>query len=101
MTAPRPDVAAADDLATTGLELQKQPVPRKRVIAWAFWDWAAQPYNTVILSFVFAPLYLQDAELFGAPGQTDDDLSGQMGLIIGLGAVVIALLAPVLGQRND
>lgn len=101
MTDLRPDMATADDLATTGLELQKEPVPRKRVIAWAFWDWAAQPYNTVILSFVFAPLYLQDAELFGAPGQTDDDLSGQMGLIIGLGGLVIALLAPVLGQRND
>lgn len=98
---PDNDVAGPAEFNTTGLELQQTPVPRKRVIAWAFWDWAAQPYNTVILSFVFAPLYLQDAELFGAPGQTDDDLSGQMGLIIGLGGLVIALLAPVLGQRND
>lgn len=89
------------DLATTGLELQREPVPRRRVVAWAFWDWAAQPYNTVILSFVWAPLYLQDSALFGAPGQTDDDLSGQMGLVIGVGGAIIALLAPVLGQRND
>jgi len=102
MSTPRPEAAPVDvDLTTTGLELQKDPVPRKRVIAWAFWDWAAQPYNTVILSFVFAPLYLQDAELFGTNGQSDDDLSGQMGLVIGLGGLVIALLAPVLGQRND
>lgn len=105
MTDARPDVpaptATTDDLGVSGLELQKEPVPRKRVIAWAFWDWAAQPYNTVILSFVWAPLYLQDADLFGLPGQTDDDLSGQMGLIIGLGALIIALIAPVLGQRND
>jgi UMF1 family MFS transporter len=105
MTDPRPDLphptATAEEIGLTGLELQQKPVPRKRVIAWAFWDWAAQPYNTVILSFVWAPLYLQDAELFGMPGQTDDDLSGQMGLIIGLGGLVIALLAPVLGQRND
>lgn len=89
------------DLATSGLELQTSPVPRKRVIAWAFWDWAAQPYNTVILSFVWAPLYLQDSAIFGSGGQTDDDLSGQMGLIIGVGGAIIALLAPVLGQRND
>jgi UMF1 family MFS transporter len=105
VTDPRPDLSApttrAEEVEVTGLELQRQPVPRKRVLAWALWDWAAQPYNTVILSFVFAPLYLQDSELFGLPGQTDDDLSAQMGLIIGLGGVVIALLAPVLGQRND
>lgn len=103
MTDPRPDLpsptASAAELGVSGL--QSEPVPRRRVIAWAFWDWAAQPYNTVILSFVWAPLYLQDAELFGAPGQTDDDLSAMMGLIIGLGALVIALVAPVLGQRND
>jgi UMF1 family MFS transporter len=85
--------APAAPLATAG-------IPRRRVIAWAFWDWAAQPYNTVILSFVFAPLYLQ-SQLFLAPGQTEDDLSGRMGLGIGLGAFVIAVLAPVLGQRTD
>lgn len=105
MTDPRSDLPApgstVEELGVTGLELQSTPVPRKRVIAWAFWDWAAQPYNTVILSFVWAPLYLQDAELFGMPGQTADDLSGQMGLIIGVGGLIIALLAPVLGQRND
>ncbi|WBU37308.1 MFS transporter [Homoserinibacter sp. YIM 151385] len=75
-------------------------VTRRQVLSWALWDWAAQPYNTVILSFVFAPLYLQ-SELFLAPGQTEDDLSGQMGLIIGIGGFVIAVLAPVLGQRTD
>ncbi len=89
------------DLATSGLELQTSPVPRTRVIAWAFWDWAAQPYNTVILSFVWAPLYLQNVDIFAAPGQTQDDLASQFGLIIGLGAFVIAILAPVLGQRAD
>jgi UMF1 family MFS transporter len=94
MTDPRPDLphptATIEELGVTGLELQKEPIPRKRVIAWAFWDWAAQPYNTVILSFVFAPLYLQNS-----------DLSGQMGLIIAAGGFLIAILAPVLGQRND
>lgn len=105
MTDPRPNIPApastAEELGVTGLELQTSPVPRRRTIAWAFWDWAAQPYNTVILSFVWAPLYLQDSTLFGDGTQTDDDLSGLMGLIIGFGGLVIALLAPVLGQRND
>lgn len=89
-------------IAALGLDLQEgREIPRKQVLSWALWDWAAQPFNTVLLSFVFAPLYLQDSELFGRSGQTDDDLSSQMGLAIGIGGLVIALLAPVLGQRND
>ena len=105
MTDPRPDLphpsSTADELGVSGLELQKEAVPRRRQIAWAFWDWAAQPYNTVLLSFVWAPLYLQDAEIFGRPGQTDDDLSSQMGFIIAIAGLLIGILAPVLGQRTD
>lgn len=89
-----------DGAPTTTAWNADEPVPRTRVLSWALWDWAAQPYNTVILSFVFAPLYLQ-SEVFLAPGQTEDDLSSQMGLIIGVGGLIIAVLAPVLGQRND
>lgn len=93
--------ATAQTEPATALELDATPAPRRRVIAWALWDWAAQPYNTVILSFVWAPLYLQNVDFFGAPGQTEDDLASQFGLVIGLGAFVVALLAPVLGQRAD
>lgn len=105
MTDPRPDLpnpsATSEELGLTSLELQTEPVPRKRVLAWAFWDWASQPYNTVILSFVFAPLYLQEASWFAADGETTGDLAGRMGIIIALGGLVIAIFAPVLGQRND
>lgn len=75
-------------------------IPRRRVLAWALWDWAAQPYNTVLLSFVWAPLYLQ-SEIFLSPGQTVDDLSATFGWAIAAAAIVVGLLAPVLGQRDD
>src|SRR5690606_30443789 len=26
------------------------PATRKQVVSWAFWDWATQPFNTVILT---------------------------------------------------
>lgn len=31
---------------------------RRRVWSWALWDWATQPFNTVVLTFVFTALYL-------------------------------------------
>ncbi|NTV40606.1 MAG: hypothetical protein HGA51_11720, partial [Demequinaceae bacterium] len=35
-----------------------RPIPRKRVVSWALWDWATQPFNSVIITFVFTALYL-------------------------------------------
>jgi UMF1 family MFS transporter len=34
------------------------PATRKQVVSWAMWDWAMQPFNTVILTFVWIALYL-------------------------------------------
>ncbi|HEU4465395.1 MAG TPA: MFS transporter, partial [Agromyces sp.] len=37
----------------TGLELQgERRIPRKQVWSWALWDWATQPFNSVITTFV-------------------------------------------------
>lgn len=96
----------------TGLELQgERRIPRKQVWSWALWDWATQPFNSVITTFVFSvyitsTLFLP-ADLTGLPA--DDpaverglaDLSSWLGLAVGLGGILIALLAPVLGQRAD
>src|SRR3954470_16911122 len=54
-------IPLVNDLAidVTGLELHAGTVvPRKRVFAWAFWDWATQPFNTVLLTFVWVPSFL-------------------------------------------
>ncbi|GAA4727410.1 MFS transporter [Isoptericola chiayiensis] len=85
---------------------------RRRVRSWALWDWATQPYNTVILTFVFTALYLNsDAFLdpaVAALGENDPvreralaDLSSGLGAWITVGGVLVALLAPVLGRRAD
>jgi MFS transporter, UMF1 family len=75
-------------------------VPRRQVLSWALWDWATQPFNTVILTFVFTALYLL-SDSFTAPGTTKDDLSAQLALATGLAGLLVALLAPVLGRRSD
>ena len=62
----------------TDVSTQGQKIPRKQVISWAFWDWATQPFNTVILTFVFASLYL-DAAFSRFDGVKESVLSGQYG----------------------
>ncbi len=35
--------------------------PRKRIWGWYFFDWASQPYNTLLLTFVFGPYFAEIA----------------------------------------
>ena len=87
-------------------------VPRKQVVSWALWDWATQPFNSVILTFVFASLYLVSDSFLptGIAALEDGDpakeqalagLASSYGLVTTLAGVLIFLLAPVLGQRAD
>jgi len=105
---------AANTLAVgaVALDLQKEPVPRKQVVSWAFWDWSNQPYNTVILTFIFTALYLLDDPFLpeNLRNLADEDpakeaglavLSSGLGYAVGAAGLIIALLAPVLGQRSD
>jgi len=87
-------------------------VPRKQVWSWALWDWATQPFNSVILTFVFASLYLVSDNFLPADIAALDaadpikeralaDLSAGYGLATTIAGVLIFALAPVLGQRAD
>ncbi len=79
-----------------GKALKEQIVSsRKRVLTWALWDWGTQPFATVITTFVFAVYITSPA--FGDTNTTSVALSTST-LI---GGVVVALLAPVLGQHAD
>lgn len=104
-----PVTARTGAVSVMGLDLQKDvQVPRKRVFAWAFWDWATQPFNTVLITFVWVPSYLTstffvDPEVIGTPGE--EAALGQLASLLGFGITIagfaILLLAPVLGQRAD
>ena len=100
-------------VAVVGLDLRGEtPAPKKQVYSWALWDWATQPFNTVILTFVFTALYLV-GEGFLPPEVASLDASDPVRLAaeadlasgLGLGSTIAAfgilLLAPVLGQRAD
>jgi UMF1 family MFS transporter len=104
-----PPTATTLAVGVMGLDLQKGiEVPRKRVFAWAFWDWATQPFNTVLLTFVWVPSYLTstffiDPEVVGTAGEEAalGQLASNLGYGITIAGLLIALLAPVMGQRAD
>jgi UMF1 family MFS transporter len=73
-------------------------VRRGPVIAWGLWDWGSSAYNAVILTFVFS-VYLTDSVGKGLPGSID--ASAWLGYALGAAGLVIALAAPVIGQRAD
>lgn len=117
-----PPTADTEAVPAFGLDLQEgKVIPRKRVLAWAFWDWATQPFNTVLLTFVWVPLFLT-SDFFldpaiAAQGEGIDcdsatnaataycgqlgSLASQLGWGITAAGILIALLAPVIGQRAD
>ena len=68
---------------------------RRKVLAWAMWDWGTQPFNTVITTFVFS-VYITSSS-FGATNTTSTALS----ISTALAGIFVALLAPVLGQNSD
>ena len=65
------------------------------MIAWALWDWGSAAFNAVILTFVFT-VYLTDAVA------ADEESGSQaLGIALGVAGLLVALLAPVSGQRSD
>jgi UMF1 family MFS transporter len=67
---------------------------RKRIWGWYFFDWASQPYNTLLLTFIFGP-YINELLADGTAAQT------AWGFGVGAAGLIIALLAPVLGAMAD
>lgn len=110
--APHPTASTAAMRVMTEGEADAPRPPRKQVVSWAFWDWATQPFNSVILTFVFAPLYLVSTHFLptdlaqlpdGSPEKVEAlaRLSSQYGAWTAIAGLLIFALAPVLGVRSD
>ncbi|MEZ5911166.1 MAG: MFS transporter [Paracoccaceae bacterium] len=79
---------------------------RKRIWGWYFFDWASQPYNTLLLTFIFGPYFAKVASAeFMASGLTEEVAEANAQALWGLGltvcGVIIALLSPILGAIAD
>ena len=77
-------------MTSTGASTKK-----RGTFAWALWDWAEQPFPTIMQTFIF-PVYLA-----GAVAAAGTNADAQLGVATGLAGVLLALIAPVLGRRSD
>lgn len=68
---------------------------RRGIVAWLFFDWAAQPWFTLVTTFVFGPWFAAHLAANTVEGQA---LWGYAAAAAGL---VIAILSPVLGAIAD
>ncbi|MGP3533703.1 MFS transporter [Microbacterium sp. RD1] len=76
-----------------------EPAPgstrRGAVFAWGLWDWGSAAFNAVVTTFVFTVYLTSDS--FGPAGEVE----AQLGWALAAAGLLIALLAPVTGQRSD
>ena len=72
-----------------------KPQSKNATWAWMLWDWAEQPFPTIMQTFIF-PVYLASA--VASSSQQADQAVGWATSIAG---IVLALIAPVLGRRSD
>src|SRR5687767_11702036 len=88
---------AKDDEPTYSTRIPREQ--RGTVAAWAMWDWGASAYNTIVVSFVFAP-YLTDV-VAGNPPPGSLESETWLSLSLFVAGICVALFAPVSGQRAD
>ena len=79
---------------------------KKKIWGWMFFDWASQPYNTLVLTFVFGPYFAQIVSndlMLG--GMTEQAAKAQAQSYWGWGltcvGLTIAILAPIFGAIAD
>ncbi|HYI32909.1 MAG TPA: MFS transporter [Glaciibacter sp.] len=88
-------ISHRDDATSGGAGDAAPAVPRRRVVAWSLWDWGSAAFNAVVTTFVFT-VYLTGSS-FG----DEDIVSAQLGWALAIAGFLIAVLAPVTGQRSD
>ncbi len=84
---------------------------RKRIWGWWFFDWASQPFHTLLVTFVFGPYFAGVAAQYYANTGLDTDAAAAQaqtvwancltitGLIIAFGAPLLGAMADVSGRR--
>ncbi|QRZ13220.1 MFS transporter [Paracoccus methylovorus] len=79
---------------------------RRRIWGWWFFDWASQPFATLLMTFIFPVYYAQIARQHYVSQGLSPEAAGAAaqalwGYGLGICGIIIAGLAPVLGAIAD
>jgi UMF1 family MFS transporter len=79
---------------------------KRRIWGWYFFDWASQPYNTLLLTFIFGPYFAEIARGYYMAEGMDPEAAGAAaqaywGAGLAIASVIIAITAPLLGAIAD
>ena len=79
---------------------------KKKIWGWMFFDWASQPYNTLLLTFIFGPYFAQTvSDMFITGGMEVEAAKAHTQSIwatmLWITGLMIAFSAPVLGAAAD
>jgi UMF1 family MFS transporter len=72
-----------------------EQAPLRALVSWVLFDWAAQPFYTLILTFLFAPYFANVVARTPAEGQA---LWGYAAAVAG---ILVAISSPLLGAYAD
>jgi len=72
-----------------------QTASKKSIWSWMLFDWAAQPFHTLIITFIFAPYFTNTVAPDGVTGQS------YWGYAVGISGLIIAFSSPILGAIAD
>ena len=75
--------------------MSESPAARRGIFGWMLFDWANQPFQTLVITFVFGPWFVAQA--------IGDPVAGQAlwGWASAIAGAIAAVLAPVLGAVSD
>lgn len=88
-----------------------EPSLKKRIWGWYFFDWASQPYHTLLTTFIFGPFFVTIATAYfvnlGVSESIADAEAQSLwsraltiaGLVIGFGAPILGAVADTSGNR--
>ena len=79
---------------------------RKTIWGWYWFDWACQPFFTLLLTFIFAPFFAQVAtEYYASGGLSEQSADARAQTLwstgITIAGLIIAFSAPMLGAIAD
>lgn len=75
--------------------------PKRALASWVLFDWAAQPFYTLVLTFLFAPYFANAVASSPAEGQSMwGNAAAAAGILIAIGSPFLGALADGRGRRK-